>query len=474
MPTEADFSSPEAQSFFNDAITSARLRVAFAESILASAQRELESARESLLRLETRREQLGLPDVANEDDLSDDVSLLSDDHAHSVGSRSTMYIGSVGGITDEKNGGFSLKNSIKSLRGKGGNKNNISNDSRSVSSAPAVVKRNNGKKYVALMSPPKVTDEEVSSSPTKRSITPEPEEQPENDNSDNTEKEETTAKKLFPASPSRTVSTAPTAQSPDISIDTRSVSSAPTMSTRENNEDAMSRASARSAALEKEDEAETLEYTIFKQTLRDHYNSLQKESKTEEAVEVKDVSMKNFEPIQMDMVTMDTIIEEPIDPEEGVSLVKVANCGIDQINGSYLKFDSRDGVPTYSKIDNFESFETMFTIARWAATNGNRKWYITAIVPGQSPPVKSVFYVAYSSSNIPPKEGWMVVDEGSDLFLTPEYTERGVQGAPKLDWEIDDGVASVANTHISKQSSVSNSHYYEIGQQVLNGLTREK
>mmetsp|Transcript_27199 Transcript_27199/g.46226 ORF Transcript_27199/g.46226 Transcript_27199/m.46226 type:complete len:109 (-) Transcript_27199:14-340(-) len=107
MPSEPELFSPEAQSFFTDAITSARLRVSFAESIVASAQRELDDARDSLLRLETRRKQLGVPDITNTDDmeLPDDVSLLSEDHAHSVGSRSTMFIGSVGGVTDDKSSG---------------------------------------------------------------------------------------------------------------------------------------------------------------------------------------------------------------------------------------------------------------------------------------------------------------------------------------------------------------------------------
>ena len=117
----------------------------------------------------------------------------------------------------------------------------------------------------------------------------------------------------------------------------------------------------------------------------------------------------------------------------------------------------------------------MFTIGRWAAINGTRKWYITAIVPGQSRS-KSVFYVAYdgrSQSTVPPKEGWMVVDEGFDLFLVPEYTEKGVSEAPTLDWENDD-LGSVANTYMSKRSAVSHSHYYAVGQQVLGVLTKEK
>mmetsp|Transcript_9955 Transcript_9955/g.15106 ORF Transcript_9955/g.15106 Transcript_9955/m.15106 type:complete len:470 (-) Transcript_9955:141-1550(-) len=458
MPSEPELFSPEAQSFFTDAIISARLRVSFAESMVASAQRELDDARDSLLRLEKRRKQLGVPDITNTDDmeLPDDVSLLSDDHAHSVGSRSTMFIGSVGGITDDKSHGFSLKNSIRNLRGRG-TKNSI--DCRSVSSAPAVVKRSGGEEYVALNTPSPSTDE-VDHAPTIRSVTPERgggEPTEDNDNNNNKRKG-AASNKSFAVSPTRTVSTAPTE------------------STQEDNEDARSRVSAKSATLEKEDEQETIEYAIFKQLLKDHYTtSPKREPKGEKDDITEDRSIASFEPIQVDMVTMDTIIEEPADPEDGVAQIEVTKCGIPQINGSYLKFDARDGVPTYSKIDKFESYETMFSIGRWSAANGNKKWYITAIVPGQSPPRKSVFYVAYSASNVPPKEGWMVVDEGFDLFLKPEYTEKGVPAAPKLEWEVDDGVASVANTHRSIKSTLSNSHYYEVGQQVLNNVsTRDK
>lgn len=434
MVSEPELFSPEAQSFFTDAITSARLRVAFAESMVASAQRELDDARDSLLRLERKRRQLGVPSITNTDDieLPDDVSLLSDDHAHSVGSRSTMYIGTA----TEKSSGFSLKNSIRNLRGKGA-KNSY--DSRSVSSAPAIVKRSGGEEYATLNSPPS-SMEEIGDSPTKRSVTPERGEKTENndDDDDNNKnnREDSAATTLFAASPTMIASTAPT-ESPQ--------------------ED-------------DEDETETIESEISKQ----HYDSPQKETETEKDSSTDEIGVASFEPMQIDMVTMDTIMEEPVDPEDGVELIEVTKCGIPQINGSYLKFDARDGVPTYSKIEKFDSYETMFSIGRWTAANGNKKWYITAIVPGQSPPMKSVFYVAYSASNVPPKEGWMVVDEGFDLFLTPEYKERGVSTAPILEWEVDDGVASVANTHISRRSSVSNSHYYEVGQQVLNGLTRDK
>src|SRR5210317_2582004 len=102
MPTttdpEPELFSPETQEFFGDAIHSAKLRVAFAESMLVAAQRELDDARESLHRLEGRRKKLGVTIVTNPPDqleLPDDISMLSEDHAYSVGSRSTMFIGSV-------------------------------------------------------------------------------------------------------------------------------------------------------------------------------------------------------------------------------------------------------------------------------------------------------------------------------------------------------------------------------------------
>jgi len=463
MSSEPELFSPEAQSFFTDAITSARLRVSFAESMLAYAQRELVDARDALLRLETQRKRLGVPNITNTEgmELPDDVSLLSEDHAHSVGSRSTMFIGSIGGVTsDEKSSGFSLKNSLRSLRGKGVKHGS---DNRSVSSAPAIVKRSGiGDDYIALNTPSSSLDE-MGDAPTKRSVTPERDEESpcgndsNHNNNNNNSIRKDTSKKLFDISPARTASTAPIEHTP------------------EDDDDARSRASARSAALETKDEDETVEYAIFKQMLKDHYSPPRKETETEMTYDItEETHITNFEPIQIDMVTMDTIIEEPADPEDGVAVIQVSECGIQQVNGTYLNFDARDGVPTYSKIEKFEGYETMFTIGRWAAANGNRKWYITAIVPGRSPAMKSVFYVAYSASNVPPKEGWMVVDEGFDLFLTPEYKEKGVPAAPTLEWETDDDVASVANTHISRRSTLSNSHYYEVGQQVLNGLTRDK
>jgi hypothetical protein len=492
---EEDIFSRETQEFFADAIITAKLRVSFAESMLSAAQRELDDARESLNRLETRRKRLGVPiaDIGSNypnrnstELLPDDISLLSEDHAQSVGSRSTMYLGSVGGTftatTDHEksSSGFSFKNSLRNLRhrsssgsanhpnsgGGGSSSKNNYNENRSVSSAPALVSS-------PVASPLSSSTDEViedDDAPTKRSVTPETNkesfEEDNNSNDGNSNNTKTVSKKqLFAMSPARTASTVPGEED-----------------TEEENGDVNSRASAAAtAALEKQDEDESVEYAVFKQILKDHYSPpgtdrkrINDDSKddTEEAPSPQIDS--KFEPLQIDMVTMDTIIEEPIDPEDGVAVIEVSESGIPQINGSYLKFDSRDGVPTYSKIEKFEGYETMFTIGRWAAPNGTRKWYFTAIVPGQSRSMKSVFYVAYSSSNVPPKDGWMVVNTDSDLFLTPEYLEKGVPALPKLEWEMEgDGVDSVANTYMSRRSSVSQSHYYEVGTQVLNVLTRD-
>lgn len=468
MPTttdpEPELFSPETQEFFGDAIHSAKLRVVFAESMLVAAQRELDDARASLHRLEGRRKKLGVTIVTNHPDqleLPDDISMLSEDHAYSVGSRSTMFIGSVSGMTagtkGTKESGFSFKNSLRNLRNK-------STSGRSVSSAPATIHKKQQQVLSPLSSTDSVGDDVL---PTKRSLTPKPSEQEGGEGGENKntvtpdrvkDDKATKITTVFAISPDRTESTAAPSVETGIS--------------EEENEDAQSRASVLSAALEKEDEAETIEYAIFKQHLRDHYSPPRTENVAQGSTEGAD-QVSNFEPMQIDMVTMDTIHEEPIDPEDGVASVEVVGCGISQVNGSYLKFDARDGVPTYSKIEIFEGHETMFTIGRWAATNGTRKWYITAIVPGQSRS-KSVFYVSYSMSNVPPKEGWMVVDEGFDLFLVPEYAEKGVSEAPTLKWETDDDAASVANTYLSRRSSLSNAHYYEVGKQVLSAQTREK
>mmetsp|Transcript_33823 Transcript_33823/g.57443 ORF Transcript_33823/g.57443 Transcript_33823/m.57443 type:complete len:546 (+) Transcript_33823:342-1979(+) len=113
--------------------------------------------------------------------------------------------------------------------------------------------------------------------------------------------------------------------------------------------------------------------------------------------------------------------------------VEVTNCGIPAINGRYRRFGEQDGVPSYSKVANYEGREVMFTLGRWETNNGSRKWYITGTVPNDDRPRQLAFYVAYARprfQRLPPENGWMAVVRGSEMFLAPEYQERGVRPPP--------------------------------------------
>mmetsp|Transcript_7665 Transcript_7665/g.16685 ORF Transcript_7665/g.16685 Transcript_7665/m.16685 type:complete len:409 (+) Transcript_7665:59-1285(+) len=125
--------------------------------------------------------------------------------------------------------------------------------------------------------------------------------------------------------------------------------------------------------------------------------------------------------------------------------ITVTDCGIPEVNGKYVSFDSSDGVPAYSKIDSYNGKEVIFTIGRWKSDAGPKKWYITATAPGgrrkgssssSSEPNKFVFYVAYATSFAvhPPKKNWMVVEgrNDDDHTLPPEYEARGVPAAPLM------------------------------------------
>lgn len=113
--------------------------------------------------------------------------------------------------------------------------------------------------------------------------------------------------------------------------------------------------------------------------------------------------------------------------------VIVHGCTPDAIHivaGVYHKFDTRDGVPCYSKIAKYEGKETMFNIGRWKVNNGVRKWYITGVRQDEFSASgkklkKLAFYYAYSNEDLPPTEGWMECTEGKETFLWPAYVARG-------------------------------------------------
>ena len=102
----------------------------------------------------------------------------------------------------------------------------------------------------------------------------------------------------------------------------------------------------------------------------------------------------------------------------------------------YHKFESSDGVPSYSKICKYENKEAMFTIARLASDSGTKRWCITATVP---PNRQLAFYVAYAPSfvAVPPKKNWMIVQH-DEKFLSSNYEARGLDQVPVITHEYDE------------------------------------
>jgi len=135
--------------------------------------------------------------------------------------------------------------------------------------------------------------------------------------------------------------------------------------------------------------------------------------------------------------------------EVSCNAIEVTACGVPEMNGRYRKFGRRDGVSSYSKIGSFEGKESMFSVARWQSSNGTRKWYITATVPGGSSPKQYAFYVAYTPSFMtnPPKKSWIAVVEGDELFLSPIYKGKGLDPVPQIILESDE-------SNINRRSSL--------------------
>ncbi|KAL7552730.1 hypothetical protein ACHAWF_015968 [Thalassiosira exigua] len=139
------------------------------------------------------------------------------------------------------------------------------------------------------------------------------------------------------------------------------------------------------------------------------------------------------------------------DSEVGYKEIEVTGCGVPEINGKYQRFEKFDSVPSYARIAKYDGQEVMFRVSRWRANNGTRKWYITATAPGGDRPIHHAFYVAYAPSffNYPPRKSWMVIAEGEELFLSPEYKGKGTYPVPAIVLENDDA------TSVSSKKSAS-------------------
>ena len=159
---------------------------------------------------------------------------------------------------------------------------------------------------------------------------------------------------------------------------------------------------------------------------------------------LSETSDKTFEEDNTDAnADIDTSFQKIIRTIPECNEVYLMGCdGIPELNGRYSKFAISDDVPTYSKIAKLDGQEVICTISRWQANNGTRKWYVTATVPGGGDKAKHVaFYVTYAPVflNRPPRKSWMKCVDGEELFLSPEYSMRGVDPPPIISIESEDG-----------------------------------
>ena len=159
---------------------------------------------------------------------------------------------------------------------------------------------------------------------------------------------------------------------------------------------------------------------------------------------LSETSDKTFEEDNTDAnADIDTSFQRIISTIPECNEVYLMGCdGIPELNGRYSKFAISDDVPTYSKIAKLDGQEVICTISRWQANNGTRKWYITATVPGGGDKAKQfAFYVTYAPSfiNRPPRKSWMKCVDGEELFLSPEYSMRGVDPPPIISIESEGG-----------------------------------
>jgi len=160
---------------------------------------------------------------------------------------------------------------------------------------------------------------------------------------------------------------------------------------------------------------------------------------------LSETSDKTFEEDNTDAnADIDTSFQRIISTIPECNEVYLMGCdGIPELNGRYSKFAISDDVPTYSKIAKLDGQEVICTISRWQANNGTRKWYITATVPGGGDKANHIaFYVTYDAPaflNRPPRKSWMKCVDGEELFLSPEYSMRGVDPPPIISIESEGG-----------------------------------
>ena len=105
----------------------------------------------------------------------------------------------------------------------------------------------------------------------------------------------------------------------------------------------------------------------------------------------------------------------------------VQNCGTPEINGTYIRAGSHDGVSKYTKQCFFDGRYVEFSLFRCKLTDSTRRWYIS-IVPKNSHPGTSKdidFYASVSGSynqdgTFPPRHNWQLAPNSKGQSPSPE------------------------------------------------------
>ena len=100
----------------------------------------------------------------------------------------------------------------------------------------------------------------------------------------------------------------------------------------------------------------------------------------------------------------------------------VQNCGTPEINGTYKRAGSHDGVSKFTKRCFYDGKDDEFSLFRCKLTDNTKRWYIS-IVPMNSHPGTSKdidFYTAFTDDNHPPRHNWQLAVNSKGKSPTPE------------------------------------------------------
>ena len=102
----------------------------------------------------------------------------------------------------------------------------------------------------------------------------------------------------------------------------------------------------------------------------------------------------------------------------------VQNCGTPEINGTYIRAGSHDGVSEYTKWCFYDGRYVEFSLYRCKLTDNTRRWYIS-IVPMNSCPgtTRDIDFYAVSYNDdgtLPPRHNWQLAPNSKGQSPSPE------------------------------------------------------